>query len=565
MMSSGKKNVTSPRNNTPKFAVEREEINIGHLYDLMLDMQGILEEHSERLTILEGRQNLDIEDRKRSYEGNEKFHDNSKNVGDYYEEDEDEFVEQYIATTPTPVKGESEKESKARPTQKINSSFKKVEFQNLLDFIKLTLYKQTRVFLKPFQFLNTYYICYFHTLLVLFSFLCHNILNKNNPEMSLSVAPTEDESSLELVGESQEVDWNALSGGEIYDRFTVKGAKLGHQANRMLRLLKQKNFIAKECPNTLGKVVKERNIQRSFFVNLLPEGLALLRNEMTKYSNPDAAMESSDTLNIENERDIPKNIRARAWHLADDPQSVGFLELIFGGVSKVARRTFSDDKSVRTENQWKILCDSFFNCPSWNPENQFDDSRVADIDPSKPPLEDYQPEMLRKLFSRMRSQYSIFNDRYHRSGHLLEGDGDGDDDFFHNYARGDTVYLYAHLLFKGQPPRFCTRDNSFPCDVGVTPIKNRSDSVSTSGSSSQKKKRKRQDKNFDLTREDYFALFGSQQTKEQCARDKHIGAFFALQQIQSTMSSPVFADLPSETQNLLKRRYTEMLHDTFEK
>ena len=96
-MSSGKKNVTSPRNNTPKFAVEREEINIGHLYDLMLDMRGILEEHSQRLTILEGRQNLDIEDRKRSYEGNEKFHDNSKNVHDnsehYYEEDEDEFVE----------------------------------------------------------------------------------------------------------------------------------------------------------------------------------------------------------------------------------------------------------------------------------------------------------------------------------------------------------------------------------------------------------------------------------------------------------------------------------------
>ena len=63
-MSSGKKNVTSPRTNTPKFAVEREEINIGHLYDLMLDMRGILEEHSQRLTILEGRQNLDIETEK---------------------------------------------------------------------------------------------------------------------------------------------------------------------------------------------------------------------------------------------------------------------------------------------------------------------------------------------------------------------------------------------------------------------------------------------------------------------------------------------------------------------
>lgn len=355
-------------------------------------------------------------------------------------------------------------------------------------------------------------------------------------------------------------DWGSLSGGEIYDRLGEKGAKLGYQANKLLRLLKRQKYIPAECPSTLAKKVTERSVQRMFFVNLLPEGLSLLRNEMMKYFNPNASANANELL-TEDEKDIPKNLRARAWHLADDPQSVGFLEVIFGGVPKIERRAVTDDKNIRMENNWKILCDSFFNCAHWKPENPFHDSRVEDIDPSKPPCEDYQPEMLRKLFSSMRSKYSVFNDNYHRSGHLMEGDGDGDDDFFENFARGDTVYLYAHLLFKGQPPRFCTRDTINPCDVGITP-RDRSNSASSENSSSSQKKRRRREE-IDFTREDFFELFGNRST-EQIQRDKHISGFFALQQLQSTMTSGIYEQLPEETRTLITTRYTKILHDTFE-
>ena len=73
-----------------------------------------------------------------------------------------------------------------------------------------------------------------------------------------------------------------------------------------------------------------------------------------------------------------------------------------------------------------------------------------------------------RLFSTIRTSYSLFNDRHHRSGHLEEGDGDGDNYFFVTFARRVTVYLYAHKLFKARPLKFCTRDSNQNFDVGVS-------------------------------------------------------------------------------------------------
>ena len=41
----------------------------------------------------------------------------------------------------------------------------------------------------------------------------------------------------QIAAEEVSIDWRSLSGGEIYDRFIVKGAKLGYQANKVIREL----------------------------------------------------------------------------------------------------------------------------------------------------------------------------------------------------------------------------------------------------------------------------------------------------------------------------------------
>ena len=46
-------------------------------------------------------------------------------------------------------------------------------------------------------------------------------------------------------------DWRSLSGGEIYDRFIQKGAKLGTQANKVIRRLKKRGRFAED--STLAK------------------------------------------------------------------------------------------------------------------------------------------------------------------------------------------------------------------------------------------------------------------------------------------------------------------------
>ena len=94
--------------------------------------------------------------------------------------------------------------------------------------------------------------------------------------------------------------------------------------------------------------------------------------------------------------DVPKNARARAEHLADDPLSVGYLDLIFGGVKKRARRAEVDDKSLRAVNHWLYLVDEFNNRAGWAPENEFVDSRLSDIDPSKPSPGPYSVERYRR-------------------------------------------------------------------------------------------------------------------------------------------------------------------------
>ena len=110
-----------------------------------------------------------------------------------------------------------------------------------------------------------------------------------------AVTPAVSEDIFNAVTQIAEVsiDWRSLNGGEIYDRFIQKGAKLGIQANKVIRILKKEGHFNEDDTNTLAKVKKDRLEQREKFVNLSDDGLEVLRNAMHNFAN-----------NIEVEEDV---------------------------------------------------------------------------------------------------------------------------------------------------------------------------------------------------------------------------------------------------------------------
>ena len=51
----------------------------------------------------------------------------------------------------------------------------------------------------------------------------------------------------------EHADWRLLDGAEIYDRFVQKGAKLGHQGNKVIREMKRKGYFSEIVNSTLAK------------------------------------------------------------------------------------------------------------------------------------------------------------------------------------------------------------------------------------------------------------------------------------------------------------------------
>jgi hypothetical protein len=86
-----------------------------------------------------------------------------------------------------------------------------------------------------------------------------------------------------------------------------------------------------------------------------------------------------------------------------------------------------------------------------------------------------------------------------------EDHGEGDDDMFENYCRGDKLILFIHLAYGRQPPRFCMRDLELTqqCDVG---IEQRSAPVNVSSRDKDAKGKKRTI--HDLTQDDLESIMG---------------------------------------------------------
>ena len=145
------------------------------------------------------------------------------------------------------------------------------------------------------------------------------------------------------------VDWRLLDGVAIYDRLSrrQKGARLGHQANRVIREMKRRGHFTEEDSSTLAKSKNARLQQRNNFASLTDLGLEELRTLMQDFAIVEEDENLASSLDV---HDISKNLRARALSLANDPRAIQYLEWIFGGVKKKARRAELDDKSTRIAN-----------------------------------------------------------------------------------------------------------------------------------------------------------------------------------------------------------------------
>jgi hypothetical protein len=306
----------------------------------------------------------------------------------------------------------------------------------------------------------------------------------------------------------------------------------------------------------MAKKKDEKAEQRALFAALEGPGLECLRKVMSNVGEPTSPATPVGT--VLDVGEVPINLRARAMHLADDPDSVQILEHIFGGVGADSRRVELDDKSSRPINQWGLLCDKFFNLQTWCPVNEQEDHRVNGIDPRAAPTEPYTAEELRTLFSSLRTNYSVFYARYHASGHNEEGNGEGDDIFFKNFVRSDNVYYYMHLLFAGQAPRFCMRDLAAEqqCDVGF----GEDSSFSTPSQSSNKKRRVDES----LTKEDFKEFF--KPSSSEVERDQKISDYFEISSrsnllvdYERTINSSKFDLLSKEQQEIVNNKYAELL------
>jgi hypothetical protein len=76
------------------------------------------------------------------------------------------------------------------------------------------------------------------------------------------------------------LDWDSLGEGEIYDRFTKKGA------NEMLREMVKKALLTSSVGMLLCKGKDDRDKKRLFFANLSAPGLHFLSVQMNQFSRP---------------------------------------------------------------------------------------------------------------------------------------------------------------------------------------------------------------------------------------------------------------------------------------
>jgi hypothetical protein len=292
--------------------------------------------------------------------------------------------------------------------------------------------------------------------------------------------------------------------------------------------------------------------------------------------------------------EVRASLRARAVHLFLEKDVQPWMAAVHGcggELPKSERRGALDIKDLRLENLWTEIAKNYFNNSEWNPVNVQTDDRVLKLEPhhAPTPSERLNNVALRALVNSQRTQYTLARDRYHRSGKGLEGAGEGNDDFWYRYAKGDVVLYYQHITHGDEAPGYCTKDmptaGQFDIGAGVddddvgdddqafadvlaipAPPNNNSSSSSSScaagkggGNKNHKSKAPGKRKVIEVCREDVVDLSGDAQSDAEAAaataaaavataeRDGSISRYYEtqnatlrLQTMESLLNSPVF-------------------------
>ena len=171
--------------------------------------------------------------------------------------------------------------------------------------------------------------------------------------------------------------------------------------------------------------------------------------------------------------------------MINEPDCREKLDRIFGGANKELQRKELDDKSSRNPQLWEDLAVTF-NSSEYAPENDIDDDRLSEIDPSKPPSTKWTGSELRTTFSKLRSVMTIKTRNFKASGQHVQGDDnlDGDDELADSFNLSDEdhakcnkdwewngcIYLFIYILYGRSAPHFVTRDQvpAMCLDEGVS-------------------------------------------------------------------------------------------------
>ena len=104
-------------------------------------------------------------------------------------------------------------------------------------------------------------------------------------------------------------------------------------------------------------------MQRNFFKEISPEQLSFIYSALESNAISSKAQDKNDVEEAEvvlGPDEVSANLRARAMHLAKDPNAVEMIEIIFYGHKKKARREALHDKAMRTHVEKKTLERIFF-------------------------------------------------------------------------------------------------------------------------------------------------------------------------------------------------------------
>lgn len=329
----------------------------------------------------------------------------------------------------------------------------------------------------------------------------------------------DDVQTIPLVNDCLSVEWRSTSALQIFELLIMKKGETGFLknmnpskglfANSVLKYLGKKVVSFKD-ETKLAKTKADTDRQRKLFeaLDLQLTNLEHLRTACIMLTSQQVAVNtptSNTCSTIEHvtaaETVLTKidiNLLARVSCLINDPDSRNILDTIFAGVSKDERRKCLDDKTTRNPALWDDLA-CIFNHENFAPENEIDDERLANIDPSKPPLTKWSGTELRTTFSKLRSVMTIKTRNFKASGQHEEGadHADGDDQFFGTLDNSDehhakcnkewdwngSIFLFIYIQYGRSPPHFVTREQveEMSLDQGI------SGDILTGGGSSKKR------------------------------------------------------------------------------